>query len=160
MHREPDATGPQADDAGSPRITFGPFIFDRCGGALWRGDEPIPLRPLATRALLLLVEHPGRLVPRQELRRVLWGNTAVEWETGVHQVISQVRRALRDDPRAPVFVETIPRRGYRFNAEVIPESASTPGPSGRFHAWTFVGGAVSAFGVVVALFALCCGLFT
>jgi len=74
---------------------------------------------------VLLVRNAGRLVSREELRCALWGETAVEWGTGLHQVIRQVRVAL--DDRARSYVQTVPRRGYRFAAEVEPLATSTPG---------------------------------
>ena len=164
MRREDNRSQLRVDDVrDSLPIVFGPFTLDRSGGELRRGDVLIPLRPLATRALLLLLEHPGRLVQREDLRRALWGDTAVEWEAGVHQVISQVRNALEDDPREPVFVETVARRGYRFTAQVIPADASTrtrpPRRTRWLYACAFVGGAASAVGIIVGFFALCCGLF-
>jgi DNA-binding winged helix-turn-helix (wHTH) protein len=73
---------------------------------------------VATRALQLLVENRHRLVSRNDLRRHLWGDAALEWEAGIYQVIRQLRRALGDDPRTRAFIATIPRRGYRWTAPV------------------------------------------
>lgn len=98
---------------------FGAFRLDLVTGELRRHDgAPVPLRPQATRVLRLLVSRRQSLVRREELRRELWGDAATEWEPGIHQVIRQLRRALDDDARDPTYIETVPRRGYRFKAEV------------------------------------------
>jgi DNA-binding winged helix-turn-helix (wHTH) protein len=101
-----------------PRARFGELELDLESGELWCAGEPRPLRPLAARALQLLVAQRHRLVSHEELRQHLWGDSAVEWATGLHQLIRQVRRALGDDPRRPRCIETVPRRGYRWVAPV------------------------------------------
>lgn len=98
---------------------FGAFRLDFVTGELRRHDgPPVPLRPQATRVLRLLISRRPSLVRREELRRELWGDAATEWEPGIHQVIRQLRRALDDDARNPIYIETVPRRGYRFKADV------------------------------------------
>jgi DNA-binding winged helix-turn-helix (wHTH) protein len=102
----------------SGRLRFSDVEIDLRSGAVSRGGAPVPLRPLATRALLLLVRRRGETVTRDELRRELWGETVVCWNLGLNQVVRQVRRALGDDGRSPRFVETVARRGYRLKAEL------------------------------------------
>lgn len=115
------------------RVRFAEFELDLDRGELWRDGTRCPLRPMATAALCLLIENRHRLVTRDELRRRLWGDTAVEWETGLHQVIRQLRRALGDDAGPGGFIVTVPRRGYAWVAPlrraepeaVVPRASSS-----------------------------------
>ncbi|HVO23312.1 MAG TPA: AAA family ATPase [Candidatus Margulisiibacteriota bacterium] len=97
------------------RLAFGDFCLDPAGQQLWCGDEVVALSPKAFVVLCRLVEDGGQLVSKEELLRVGWANTHVG--DGVLKVIIlEIRRALGDDPAAPSFIETVPRRGYRFIA--------------------------------------------
>ncbi|MCZ6642386.1 MAG: winged helix-turn-helix domain-containing protein [Gammaproteobacteria bacterium] len=82
------------------------------------------LRPLAVRALTLLLENAGSLVAREKLRDTLWDHKVVEWETGLHRITKEIRSALGDDARQPRFIETVARRGYRFCASIDPVEIS------------------------------------
>lgn len=104
----------RASRAARNEICFDSYRFDPESGELRRGRLPIQLRPQATRALRLLLSRSNRLVTQEELRREIWGDTIVEWDTGLHQVMCQLRRALQDDPKDPAYIETVARRGYRF----------------------------------------------
>lgn len=125
----------QQDDPGLQAalgtVHFEPFTLDLNSGELRRNGVPVPLRPLATRILLLLAARAGRLVTKEELRHALWGETAVEWEDGLHQLVRQLRRALGDDARDPAYIETVPRRGYRFCGVVEASRAATVSTVGR-----------------------------
>ncbi|HXV75733.1 MAG TPA: winged helix-turn-helix domain-containing protein [Candidatus Polarisedimenticolaceae bacterium] len=151
-HRPSDAIG-----ASPGRFGFGPFTLDRRTGELREDDRVVPLRPLATRALLLLVERRGELVAREELRQCLWGRSAVEWEAGLHQIIRTLRRCLRDDSTRPAYIETVPRRGYRFKGRVRVAGAPR---SSRRSMWPrtsyFVGGVLTALGSLTVLACLAC----
>jgi two-component system KDP operon response regulator KdpE len=135
-------------------VAFGDFTLDLDSGELTQNGRSIPLRRLATLALLALARRPGRLVTRHELRQQLWGSMAVEWENGLHQVLHQVRRALGDDPQAPRFVETVPGRGYRFRAATKGVGRRELGRRGTLY---FLAGAVSAVALPL-LFVLVCAL--
>lgn len=100
------------------RYCFGEHEFDSATVELRRNGVSVPLRPKASRALGLLLERADRLVTHEDLRHELWGPTIVEWETGIHQVIRQLRRVLGDSSRSPAFIETVPHRGYRFKMRV------------------------------------------
>ncbi len=100
---------------------FGTFEFNRSTGELRKcGSEvKLPLQP--ARVLALLTAHPGELVTRDEIRRQIWGvETFVDFELGLNLCISRIRSALGDAARAPVYIETMPRRGYRFLANIEP----------------------------------------
>src|SRR5262245_56050499 len=97
------------------RLTFGDFCLDPTGERLWYRDEAVALTPKAFAVLHRLVEDGGQLVSKEELLRAGWAKTHVS--DGVLKVIIlEIRRALGDDPAAPSFIETVPRRGYRFIA--------------------------------------------
>jgi DNA-binding winged helix-turn-helix (wHTH) protein/TolB-like protein len=98
---------------------FGPFELDAATGELRRGGLRLHLEPQPARALTLLVERRGQLVTRDELRRHLWGDDVhVDFERGLAYAIGQVRAVLGESAERPVFVETLPRRGFRLIAPV------------------------------------------
>lgn len=96
---------------------FGDFAIDVEQRVLLRGNQPVPLTPKVFDTLLVLVEHHGRIVTKDELMNRLWPDSFVEDSNLVFNV-QHLRRALGDNARNPVYVETIARRGYRFIAEV------------------------------------------
>jgi DNA-binding winged helix-turn-helix (wHTH) protein/tetratricopeptide (TPR) repeat protein len=95
------------------RITFGDFSLDLTSGRLWYRDEVAALTPKAFAVLRRLIEDRGQLVSKEELLRAGWARTHVS-EGVLKVVVLEIRRALGDDPAAPSFIETVPRRGYRF----------------------------------------------
>jgi DNA-binding winged helix-turn-helix (wHTH) protein/TolB-like protein len=127
----------------SPTVTFGEFEFDAASGELRRGAENVRLEPQPARVLAVLLERAGDVVTRAELQQQVWGSeTFVDFEHGLNYCIAQIRTALGDSASAPRFVETLPRRGYRFVAAtaVTPASLSTAravraGPLWRRPAW-------------------------
>jgi eukaryotic-like serine/threonine-protein kinase len=107
-------------------IRFGAFELDAAKGELRKAGVSLKIHPQPFRVLLLLAEHPGQIVTREEIQRSLWGdNTFVDFERGINFCINQIRVALGDDAEKPRYVETLPRRGYRFiapaNTVVAPE---------------------------------------
>ena len=126
---------------GSPReplaCRFGPFELDVDQGTLLRNGDRVKLQDLPYRLLVMLVERHGEIVTREEVRQRLWtGNTFVEFDNSLGVAIRKVRESLGDDAEKPLYVETVPRRGYRFLAPVTwlgsskaPESpAAVPAP--------------------------------
>ncbi|HEY7475807.1 MAG TPA: winged helix-turn-helix domain-containing protein [Vicinamibacterales bacterium] len=101
------------------RVRFGLYQFDPATGELLREGTPIRLQPQPARVLALLVERPGEVVSRDDLRQHIWGNeTFVDFERGLNFCIAQIRSALGDSADSPRYVETVPKRGYRFIAPV------------------------------------------
>ncbi len=98
-------------------LLFPPYQLDPRSDRLLRGSEVIPLRPKPFALLRYMVEHPGRLVPHEELRKAIWPSTFVG-EGVLRLYLREVRSVLGDDAESPKFIETIARRGYRFIAEV------------------------------------------
>lgn len=97
---------------------FGPFILDAATYRLTRDGAPISLSPKALDLLFLFAERPGLLLTKDAIFTELWPDVTVT-DNALTQVVSEVREALDDEPASPRFVETVPRRGYRFVAEVI-----------------------------------------
>ena len=100
------------------QISFGPFRLDLGNEQVWRGQQPIPLKPKTFTLLQYLVTHAGRLVTKEELLDALWPDVHVT--DGVLKVcVRELRQALGEDARAPRLIETVHRRGYRFIAPLI-----------------------------------------
>ena len=98
---------------------FGAFELDVPAAALRRSGRLVSLAGQPIRVLITLVNHAGAVVTREELQREIWGaDTHVDFEAGLSTCINQIRTALADRAVAPRFVETLPRRGYRFVAPV------------------------------------------
>jgi Tol biopolymer transport system component/DNA-binding winged helix-turn-helix (wHTH) protein len=98
---------------------FSDFTIDIEQKVLLRGGKAIPMAPKVFETLLALVENHGRIVLKEELMKRLWPDTFVE-ESNLTFNIQQLRKSLGDNAREPLYIETIPRRGYRFIAEVKP----------------------------------------
>jgi DNA-binding winged helix-turn-helix (wHTH) protein len=96
---------------------FGGFRLDADGRVLFRGDSVVPLAPKALETLVVLVERRSHVVTKDELMQRVWTDTYVE-ENNLNQAVSALRKALGQGPGGPVFVETLPKRGYRFVAPV------------------------------------------
>jgi DNA-binding winged helix-turn-helix (wHTH) protein/tetratricopeptide (TPR) repeat protein len=100
-------------------LRFGPFRLDLDSKELHRSGIAVRLQPQPAKLLALLVERAGELVTRDEIRRTVWGvDTFVDFDQSVNFCIRQIRTALHDNADAPCYVETLPRRGYRFIAPV------------------------------------------
>jgi DNA-binding winged helix-turn-helix (wHTH) protein len=110
-----------------PLIRFGTFQLDTQAGQLLKNGRVVRLKPQPLRLLQLLISRPGELVTRDEIRDLLWGtDTFVDFEQGMNTAVRQIREALGDDAETPVFVETVPKRGYRF---IAPVDAGAPPPT-------------------------------
>jgi TolB-like protein/DNA-binding winged helix-turn-helix (wHTH) protein len=96
-------------------LRFGVFQVDIRAGELHKNGVKLKLQEQPFQVLCLLLEHPGELVSREELRSRLWpADTFVDFDHGLNAAVKRLRDALGDDPDSPRFVETVPRRGYRF----------------------------------------------
>jgi DNA-binding winged helix-turn-helix (wHTH) protein/TolB-like protein len=105
---------------------FGVFEFDADAALLKRSDRIVSLEPQPARALALLLSHAGEVVTRDEMRAHLWASgTHVDFDRGLAYCIGQLRAALGDTADNPRFVQTLPRRGFRFIAPVE-KSAHAP----------------------------------
>jgi DNA-binding winged helix-turn-helix (wHTH) protein/Tfp pilus assembly protein PilF len=103
----------------SPMLKFGPYLVDLAAGEVRKNGSRIRLQEKPLRVLALLAERQGQLVTREELKKHLWPeDTFVDFETGLNTAVSKLRDALSDSAETPRYIETIPRRGYRFISPV------------------------------------------
>lgn len=99
--------------------SFSTFAFDAASLELTRQGRRVSLEPQPARALALLVSRAGEVVSRDEMRQAIWGaETHVDYDRGLAYCIGQVRSALHDSAEQPRFVQTLPKRGFRFLAPV------------------------------------------
>ena len=105
--------------------SFKGFRLDTANHILWSGGGRVPIAPKAFDVLGYLVEHAGRVVTQDELLEALWSETYVNPEV-LRKYILEIRKALGDRPDKPEFVETLPKRGYRFIAPVVDECTVEP----------------------------------
>jgi len=114
-----------SDGDRAPIHRFGTFELDTESEQLFKNGLAIKLKPQPFKLLKLLVNEAGRVVTRDEIRAVLWtGDTFVDFDQGVNFAIKQVREALDDDSERSLYIQTVPKRGYRF---VAPVEIVTPG---------------------------------
>jgi DNA-binding winged helix-turn-helix (wHTH) protein/TolB-like protein len=114
-------------------MRFAGFEVDERGGTITRDGTRIKLQDLPFRLLVTLLKRTGDVVTREELREALWGTeTFVDAEAGLNTAIAKIREALGDNAETPSFIETLPRRGYRFIGTLIPDAvhAGVAAPSG------------------------------
>ncbi len=111
----------------STRFRFNAFELDAASGELRKAGRLLKLQPQPFRVLALLIEHANQLVSREEIQRCLWqDSTFVDFEHGINFSINQIRAALGDSAAKPRYVETLPRRGYRFVGKLEPAPAPPP----------------------------------
>jgi DNA-binding winged helix-turn-helix (wHTH) protein/TolB-like protein len=123
------------------RVRFGPFDVDLASGELRQAGIAVPIQDLPFRLLAALLERPGEVVSRAALRERIWGtDTFVDATAGLNTAVAKLREALADDPENPRYIETIPKRGYRFVGRIDasditnaqPATQADPGvPAGR-----------------------------
>jgi len=112
---------------GHSRLGFGLFEADPSSGQLYRRGRRIPLQEQPFRILAMLLERPGEVVTREEVRKQLWPDgTFVDFDDGLDTAVKKLRFALGDSAQNPTFIETIPRRGYRFIAPVTDSRLAMP----------------------------------
>ena len=125
--------------ADSPRLVkFGVYELDLHSGELRKSGSLLALQQQPLQLLSVLLERPGELVTREDLRKRLWpDDTFVDFEHGLNAAVKRLRDTLGDSADSPRFVETVPRRGYRFIAPTnLPHSsvARTTPAAGRWRA--------------------------
>jgi DNA-binding winged helix-turn-helix (wHTH) protein/TolB-like protein len=110
----------------SERIRFGPFEADVDAGRLRRDGAQVPIQDLPFRLLTALLERPGEVLTRAELSTRLWGSdTFVDAAAGLNTAVAKLREALGDQADRPIYIETVPKRGYRF-VGTIDTATATP----------------------------------
>ena len=113
--------------ASSKQLRFGLYEVDLDRGTLVRQGSPVRLQEQPFRVLALLLEAPGKILSREEIRKKIWPEgTFVEFDGSLNTALMKLRAALNDNAENPVFIETVPRKGYRFIAPVIPLLPAVP----------------------------------
>ena len=111
------------------RLRFGPFEFDRVEGRLYKRGVPLHIENHPFLVLVALLERPDEIITREELQQRIWGDgTNVGFEDGLNTAVRKLRFALGDSADSPLFIETVPKKGYRF---VAPLSAGNEDSSGH-----------------------------
>jgi DNA-binding winged helix-turn-helix (wHTH) protein/tetratricopeptide (TPR) repeat protein len=147
---------------------FGPFEADTSSGELVKQGKRIRLQEQPFRLLIILIEHAGEVVSKAEIQKRIWdGNTYVDFDSSLRVAVGKLREALGDDAGSPHYIESIPKRGYRFLGQValpvdpldqesvaqpsqvvgVPASGTTKSPR-----WILVGGLVLLVAVAVAAY--------
>lgn len=122
-------------------VELGDFTFHADTGELHRstaGDGPRSVHRLApqpARLLSMLIEQPGRIVTREEIRQRLWPDVTVDFEQGLHFCVRQIRAALGDTADNPRYIETLPRRGYRLIVNGVGDAGPTDTAPRRSRRW-------------------------
>lgn len=139
-------------------VRFGEFELDYRVGELRHNGAPVKLQPQPAKVLMVLVGQAGQVVTRQQLAEQVWGaETFVDFEQGLNFAIRQIRAALQDDADNPRFLQTLPKRGYRFTATVtgyvpaIAASVAKPEPPRAGFAFRYAL-------IVLAIVAICATL--
>jgi len=116
------------------RIRFGAFELDRQTAELYKDGVKLKLQGQPIAVLALLLERPGELVTREEIRKHLWPeDTFIDFENSLNTHIKKLRQVFDDDAETPRYIETLPRRGYRFIAQVeaIPNGSAGVADAGN-----------------------------
>lgn len=118
-------------------VRFGPFELDPQAGELRRNGRKVRLDGQPFTILVMLLERPGQVVTREEVKQKLWpADTFVDFEHSINVAVQRLREALQDSASAPRFIETLPRRGYRFIYPVGgDEAAQVAAPPRRRWVW-------------------------
>src|SRR3954454_23937860 len=161
MSRRAEPNGGRNVEGGmaSPsRLFFDDFELRLDSGELLRDGSPVPPpHPQPPRVLGLLASRSGEVVGREEIRHLIWGESFVDFDASLNFCVKQIRRALGDSATSPTFVETVPRRGYRFLRSVrTPSDAATPPPEKvlpppRPKLWSWLGPVGVTIGLLVLL---------
>ena len=110
-------------------LKFGVFELDPSSGELRRNGSPVHLPPQPFQILSLLARNAGEVVDRGRIRSEVWGETAVDFDRSLNVAIAQIRSVLNDDAESPRFIQTLPRKGYRFLATVDRTVEAQPSPA-------------------------------
>ena len=109
---------------------FGPFVLDTQCGQLRKDGVGLKLQGQPIQVLEILLQKPGQLVTREEIRQRLWtSDTFVDFDHSLNTAVKKLRQTLGDEADTPRYIETLPKRGYRFIGEVVREEAKREEPN-------------------------------
>jgi DNA-binding winged helix-turn-helix (wHTH) protein len=111
---------------------FHPYKADVCAGELWKHGLRLKLAPQLCQILAMLLEHPGEVVTREDLKVRLWpGEPPSDFELSLNKAMNKLRQVLSDKADKPRFIETLPRQGYRFIAKIEARSEDSASESSQ-----------------------------
>ncbi|HLJ78600.1 MAG TPA: winged helix-turn-helix domain-containing protein [Acidobacteriaceae bacterium] len=141
------------------RYQFGPFEVNAGSGELLREGRPIKLQEQPFRLLVILLENAGSVVSREQIQQRIWGErTFGDFDSGLRVAMRKLREALGDDADSPVYIETLPKRGYRMLVPVVAVAAAqplaTPSETGasRLRNWAIMAAAVAVAAILLVVF--------
>jgi len=104
---------------------FGEFEFDEKAMQLRRGGSIVPIHGQCLELLVLMLDHAGELITREEIRRNLWPDSNVDFEHGLDVLVNRLRMALGENSKSAGYIQTVPKKGYRFVKRVRFEPSGT-----------------------------------
>src|SRR5215472_11848598 len=113
----------------SSKLRFDGWVLDPESGEIERAGRRIRLQEQPVLVLRVLIAHAGSVVTREQLIALLWPKGVVDFDTGLNTVIRKLRGALGDLAETPRYIETLPRRGYRFIGTLDPDPEHVSSPS-------------------------------
>jgi DNA-binding winged helix-turn-helix (wHTH) protein/tetratricopeptide (TPR) repeat protein len=141
------------------RYQFGPFEVNPASGELLREGRPIKLQEQPFRLLVILLENAGSVVSREQIQQRIWGDrTFGDFDSGLRVAVRKLREALGDDADSPVYIETLPKRGYRMLVPVVAvapaQPSATPSETGasRLRNWAIMAAAVAVAAILLVVF--------
>lgn len=144
-------------DSGLRRLFFEDFELRLDSGELLQRGAPVKLQPQPAKVLEVLAGRSGEVVGREEIRQLVWGDSFVDFDASLNFCVKEIRRALGDSATSPRFIETVPRRGYRFlrpvrTDEEAPQPPQAPPlPAPKAQRWSGLGAAGTAVGLLILL---------
>jgi Tol biopolymer transport system component/DNA-binding winged helix-turn-helix (wHTH) protein len=143
----------------TPLIRFEVFEIDLRAGELRKRGRRLKLQEQPFRVLAMLLERPGEVIPREDLRQKLWpADTFVDFDHGLNSAVARLREALSDSASQPRFIETVPRQGYRFIGVIDPSPSREPATQITSPALNQAAGPTPWIAAGMALFVLLCGI--
>ncbi len=131
--------------------TFGDFEFDDRRSQLTARGRPIRLTGQAADLLRLLLEQPGNLITREQIERRLWPDRHVNFDHSLDVIVSRLRTAIGDRGPSPRYIETVPRRGYRFIEPVTTKVETTPSRPRQWRRGLVTYAAVAILAAILAI---------
>jgi TolB-like protein/DNA-binding winged helix-turn-helix (wHTH) protein len=158
LHRTEREDSPVQKTVPDHLIRFGLFEVDLRAGELRKNGVKIKLQEQPFRVLVTLLQHIGHVVTREELRRELWPtDTFVDFDHGLNAAVKRLRDALEDSAENPLFIETLPRHGYRFITATVPDAPQRKTNNSFLRTWSLGLVAVTILVVAALLFAVDAG---
>jgi DNA-binding winged helix-turn-helix (wHTH) protein len=132
--------------------SFGDFEFDERAMQLRRGGIPVSIHGQCLDLLVLMLDRAGQLVTREEIRHILWPDSNVDFEHSLDVLVNRLRMALEDSGKSARYIQTVPKKGYRFVEQVRVEPSDCEAAASVSRVRTF--GRYAAVAVLAALIAL------